>query len=791
MAKGTIAVIHKHGQSGHIEPEGGGERVYFRVQWVKNAPPGGLTEGMAVEFESKPGQAGKGPQTAWVKYAGKGETQGLESGAAGRTGSTKDGYRFFNPYNFVRPLNRGQAVPDNPDTQLMLRCTPPPHDRWVGLTGRVACRLTAATPLFVSDSDYAYQPADKKDKHHTYQFFKYDFGAGEEAALPASSLRGMVRSVFEAATNSCMAHFDYGARLSYHLEASEALKLTPARVEKTEDGRWQLRLLPGNAQLKIGNRPDELYAGRVERYDPLQRRPPRRRPGQPAPKPRPFQEVPLNGLKHGDKCYALARRLKFPPVWNVIKLSKDRAGLQARSSEEKILEGYLCLNNQNIENKRFERFFFYDHQPPEQAQVIPLNEEVRSRYADLIRDYQLRHAKDVEKLGKKQASIVDHEAKRAAFSRFIVQGPQKARDGDLVYAMLSGSPRNPTIHYIVPVAIPRVGYDRKVYELLLDHLHKCDHVDHLCPACRTFGWTYGRPGDTSDGPQRDAITAYAGRVRFGHGRLTKAVQPMPPVSLSILSSPKPTTFRFYLMNKREGRPKPGQYDAAAGYDNRDNILRGRKVYRHQGHDRHYWHTENGEHRHVGKNSDQNRTAYDPLPPETQFTFTVDFENLASAELGALLWSLQLEDDLYHRLGFGKPLGFGSVQIAVESVELLEPAARYQIEASANTLSSGWSEMPADVWQQLITRFQEALSQTHNSDSFNRLPNIRDLQTLLSKPKIDLPIHYPRPTQERDKEGKNYEWFMGNNRNRDLRLVLPLPEEDEGLPLIDKTGQKIS
>ena len=55
----------------------------------------------------------------------------------------------------------------------------------------------------------------------------------------------------------------------------------------------------------------------------------------------------------------------------------------------------------------------------------------------------------------------------------------------------------------------------------------------------------------------------------------------------------------------------------------------------------------------GKQDGQNRTVTDVLDKDNTFTFTVDFENLAPVELGALLWALEL-DECHHRLGFAKP-----------------------------------------------------------------------------------------------------------------------------------------
>jgi CRISPR-associated protein (TIGR03986 family) len=702
-------------------------------------------------------------------------------------------YRFLNPYNFVR-WSRLPQIFDDADTPLLARCEPPPHDRYVGLSGKIVCQLEAVSPLFISDSELL-EPSqrDKEQGHKTFRFFHYDFGTGEEPALPASSLRGMIRSAFEAVTNSCYAHFDYGAHLTYHLPAAEALKLVPGRVEKDAQGRWQLRLLPGTARIAINDRPhDKLYAARVLRYDALASG--RRKLNQPAGRQQAAQApVALNSLKHGDRCYALAKSLQFPPVWNIRALAADRSQLPPGEPDEMILEGYLCINNQNIEAKRFERFFFRDSKNATGAVVVPLTEAVRAKYKDLIADYQERH-KDTIKKWEKDGFRPDKpriERKEAAFSRFVIGGSPEAKDGDLAYAMLSGSAQSPQVEYIVPVAVSRVGYERKVAQLLPRHLWKCEEYDQLCPACRTFGWVYGREDLPDARPDKQA--AYAGRIRIEHGRLIESqrAQPpiMPPTTLAILSSPKPTTTRFYLKPSKTS-PQKGLNDFQAGYDNPDNVLRGRKFYRHHGHagSRQYWSDAAREYRIIerpnhAERSDQNRTVHDALVPGAKFEFTMRFENLAPVELGALLWTLEMNGAQYHRLGFGKPLGFGSVKISIAAsdVYLLEPQSRY-----GDLLNRG--EQPSSLNERAdwVACFKAAMGRAYEA-TLEELPHIKDMLLLLSDPQPNLPIHYPRTEAKPVEEGKNFEWFMGNNRNRDARYPLEMPGEEIGLPLIDKSG----
>jgi len=96
------------------------------------------------------------------------------------------------PYVFVRLPNR------EPD-----RKPPLLHHRYDehGLSGQLACRLTAKTPLFV------YDPAFARDARRGHE--RADFPVRNRiAVIPGSSLKGVIRSVAEAVEPSCFTLFD-------------------------------------------------------------------------------------------------------------------------------------------------------------------------------------------------------------------------------------------------------------------------------------------------------------------------------------------------------------------------------------------------------------------------------------------------------------------------------------------------------------------------------------------------------------------------------------------------------
>ena len=808
MKQGKIKYINFERNYGFIETDQG-EQVHFRFEAVqKSTRWESLHVGLSVEVEAIQGDRGL---SARKVYAGERPQENSSNWPP------EHGYRFMNPYNFVRFLDLKNSGRDTESMKLLGKCAPPTHDRWSNLSGRIECLVTVKTPLFISSG----QP-DAKDWHHPiFSFVKKN----DEKYIPASSLRGPVRSVFEAVTNSCFSSFSGEKRLSYRLDPKLAGFLVPARLEKL-NGQWQLRLLTGTAELSIQEKPRELYPASVRLYKPM-------RSSSRNPHAVPPPEVDLSPLKallelgetyhqparfHREVCFAVLMRLKFPPSWRVVAVStnkeeaeqwiaKNKNAFDARA-DLRVANGVLCITNQNIDNKASERFFFQSGK----ARIIKLPGEnknappqVLQNYQDLLEDYHERHAKDVKERRELHPNQPLHKPLLrdtvesrfigdAGFSRFILEDPggnrwEEKRNGEVVYAYLDNDPDKGLYpRFLAPVSIPRVTYDHTIGDLLPKGLHRCESADRLCPACRTFGWVRATRGG--------AAQAYRGRVRFTDAKHTLR-KPYPrPLTLAILGSPKPTTTRFYLTGP-DGQPRAGRSDHLVGYDGNggNNRLRGRKFYRHHLPDPRFSEAQLDS---KGKTkSNQNRTITDAEDEGAQFTFTVHFENLAAEELGALLWSLELGERGYHRLGFGKPLGLGSVEIQARKVEQMDPQERYRsLEPNA-----GWKDVTASKagW---VKAFQEAMARRYSppgeveraaktqnpnwEELFLALPNLMDLLAILGKQEPSLPVHYPRSSALTQETKGSFEWFVGNKRREQLELSLPT--QDRGLPLINKKGE---
>jgi hypothetical protein len=92
------------------------------------------------------------------------------------------------PYRFV---DIASLTPED-------RTKPPGHDRYTGLSGRLEATLAVVTPLHVGSG--ALEMRDDR----RYPLVRGMTRSNERIVVPASTLKGMVRSVVEAVTPSCV-----------------------------------------------------------------------------------------------------------------------------------------------------------------------------------------------------------------------------------------------------------------------------------------------------------------------------------------------------------------------------------------------------------------------------------------------------------------------------------------------------------------------------------------------------------------------------------------------------------
>lgn len=699
---------------------------------------------------------------------------------------------FHNPYNFVPAPPRDVADADLGDG------AGPGHgrylpDRW---SGTVHVRLTAVTPLLLPDAAKAEEAANG---HQTHPLRIDEEG---RPVIAPTSLKGVLRSAFEAVTNSRFGVFvDHDDRLAYRQTTRAGLEMVPARV--SDDGE-HVELLPGTNRPRAGAlaRRDVQHAAWLPAY-PDHRALPYESGGMP---------------DHGDEVVALVRRARHRrefEYWEVRRLA--RAGTDAAEAlraaapdqVERIVRGWVCRTGRNIGNKHDERVFFDGGA----GTALRLTDELRRQWKNVVNDYRAAHQKkDIwHRRGAQNqpGAYLGREPGKTAWSRHLYEDDAKSLGGgSLCYARLTDHGGSLDVESLFPVMIGRELYPASPAELLHESLHPAGRPDSLSPADRVFGWT----APSGEG-------SYRGHVRVHDVRLDAGQEPADVVQdfgreglpLAILSSPKPQQARFYAAADQHGTPLPPGQRGRQGYRHGEG-LRGRKVYLHQaGLPEGHWdgalrkdtqravdgrHPEYRRPREPGgkeQRDDQNRSVTGWVRPGAMFGATIEVTNLSDVELGALIWLLDLPDGAHHRLGGGKPLGFGSVRVSLdtERTHLLRGTS---IAESYRALEDP-AERPSEDASQAVHAFQSAVERVSGVSRFEDAPWVAAFLAAACGPAGNEPIHYPRARQTRGTgpvpphpEGKAYEWFVENDRiGRDEGPAVALPPltSGAGLPMLER------
>ena len=724
---------------------------------------------LEVEFEEENNQVRKLREKgkSWTTKSGKKTESGDSKSAQGKN-------NFHNPYNFIPALDR------KTDDEKLGDCRKPVGhgcyhlDRW---TGRIAVKLTTVTPLLIPDASEMRH--DDESQHSTYPL---RLGTDGKPYLPPTSLKGMLRSAYEAVTNSRLSvFFKHDRRLAYRMSAKRGTISKPARVEKRGNHLY-LRILEDSSC--VGG------AAKLPRYDKKGRAPDK------GERRKALKYQSTNQLpQHGDSVCVQLSKGKVTQIepW-------DSPNLPGGNWKR----GWACVTGANIGGKEHERVFIDNGDEI----ALEVNKNMIQLWEDLIADYQKTHEKELQerkKKGQSPSEYLGQDPGQTAWSRHVYdKNILDFKDGTLCYVELEDDADLQNLHHsdivaLQPVTISRRLYDTEPEKLLPKSLHPAQTKQELSPADRVFGWV----NQNGQGSYKGNLRVHSVECQTSKSEAISEFGDL-GVPLAILGEPKPAQTRFYCAEDKEGTPiKQGQ-SKEYGYSSKKRGVRGRKAYpHHRDLPDGYWNKPTRDRTQVEMNGhyqeyrrpkgekerdSQNRSITAWVNPGTEFTFDIDVTNLSDVELGALLWLLSLPDSHYHRLGGGKPLGFGSVKVEInENSSDLRLGEDWQ--KFYRTLKITEIEKKQD-YPNCVTEYKKAIEDLYGKGrSFESISFISAFCTAAAGFDDGHPIHYPRISQTIDPEGNNYKWFT-NNEGGD-QWGLPSLERDHGLPLKSRTQEKQS
>jgi CRISPR-associated protein (TIGR03986 family) len=722
----------------------------------------------------------------------------------GGKGSRKLG-DFHNPYNFVPALPRGRVEGELGDR------LPTYHDRYAEKhwSGHLQISLTTQTPLIIP----AASPEIGDNDHPTYSMRQL---SNDQPYLPPTSLKGMLRSAYEMITNSRLSIFGkHDERLAYRAAAQVKI-IYPAIVEVSEDGSKHLRIMSSNSVVS--------YVGRLPRYRNMSNA-----------KDKGESSFALSYHKsndlpqHGDKVWVrlnpdnscvsdlpekVKKYLSETLMPNVVTRIQKRGSESQSPGEGNWYRGWVCITGANINGKIYERVFIEGNDD----QKITLTPEIEALWKELIKNYSSANKKKIEKREEQNYTPQDYLGDKigeTAFSRHLCLDLDLMLDfghESLCYVeMEKETPTNNNkITAILPVTISRRLYSVSPISLLDESLQPALDRKYLSPADRVFGWV-----------NKDGDGSYRGNLRIHsiHCTTDNPIQSLGAgLPLAILGQPQEQQARFYAAKDQKGTPLDDGTRKDIGYQPGQG-LRGRKIYpHHQGLPENYWQNHSveqlperpriierpkikGENTQFKKEEDnntihseyrrpkkdgqeqkdnQNRSITSWVKPGVTFEFRIDVTNLSSIELGALLWLLSLPENHYHRLGYGKPLGFGSATLLIDWA------------SSDLRLGEDWQKFYGSLltfltptacnYEQLITEFQSAVAKNYAPGNFDQVSFVKAFLQAAHGFDDGKPIHYPRVTPNPHPDGESFKWFTANETpNKDRQYSLGSLVDDPGLP----------
>jgi CRISPR-associated protein (TIGR03986 family) len=548
------------------------------------------------------------------------------------------------PYNFV--TLPAEAIPGDERAARSL-------DRYEGHTGRFVCTLRTWSPLYVrgmmTESEYreyghkAFADLSDAQKNARAKFFE---NARRQPQIPASSLRGMLRNIFEIVSYGKMSRVS-PRRLAYRSFGSDKLKTEYMAKIKTRGagGKEQMAVLGGYLR-KVGGdwfiQPAKEINGTTfcrVKYSVLNK----------------LEGKKIENTRNAHWLYFEAGPLEYHQEIYMMMSYATRVSTTSGGG----LHRGAHVKTGDMHSKRSDAIIF---EPDGTKPYLPLAYEgtvliggvKESRKFNVVEDY--------------RAQISEEQKDRLGTDGAL-------NDGQPVFYLLREKDpvtgvRN--VEIFGHSMMLRLVYPRSLSDMVPKHLRSDDLLD--IPDA-VFGFVKPDPS------RRGKDVNGSGRLSFSPARLTQTpsggtVQPFSP---QILSSPKPTTFQHYLM-----QDAPDDKGNLKTYLDAQTTARGHKL---------YWHKDEikiSDLRVRPGSSDSQLTRIVPMGVGAQFEFTIDFENLSDVELGALAWTLELagrDSDRRFKLGMGKPLGMGAVSIDAR-IELEDRSTRYEQLLAEGSWSTG-------------------------------------------------------------------------------------------------------
>ena len=501
---------------------------------------------------------------------------------------------FVNPYNFIDvDLNKTTKVSIAESEDI--------------ISGYLDCNVACKTHLLIPE----HVENENDTSEHKYKEFMHisDSKGEKKYFIPGSSLRGVIRNVYETITDSCFSTLNNSKMLS----SRTTIPSKPGLLVKEND-EW--RLYTANQYNIDVSVPDPDDKGNVS--------------------------IKIKGDTIFPGSAVSFSKYYHKGDGNIKECDINRADISEVIKERNGTMGFLVIGGEpRISKEHYTKVFTFKER--QSTIVIKEGDKYWDSLFNTIKDYCDEKSNQKYYAGKKAKGGRHHGYKYLEKS---------VKEGVIPVWINKGKDNNSKQFYLQPACIGRRTY-YKTFEKLMKEKKPCELVrkkkgweneKQLCSACKLFGTV-----------KQDAIGS---RLRFTDAGMINGKVSDSFKTLSILSGPKPTFLPFYA------KIKNGSGDISfEGYDNDQVSIKGRKY---------YLHSDDFENLNKDVPQSNQNISAKLAEKNSEFRFRIYFEKITKTDLFKLMWAVNLgENDkagkYCHKIGHGKPIGLGSVKITVEKI----------------------------------------------------------------------------------------------------------------------------
>ncbi len=586
---------------------------------------------------------------------------------------------------------------------------PPVQDRYYSerTTGYIDCELETLTPIYIRDTLTQDDVKEGKKSKNNSDFFS----PAKRIRIPGSSLRGMIRNLIEIAS--------YGKFVSF------------------EDKRLFFRAVADTSSL--GQAYKNVMVDEANNY---------------------FPKIKAGILKKVNQSYVIYPSKNLPEGSNstqIYRINFDK--------KSKIVDG---TKNFTVPNFEFREIYF---QP---VSLQDHTHERRDRRKNTTVLYKLRYAKLTSVSDRKDQNhptkgyiIASGEFGNKKHMHWVINEPgtdsikidenvieeyrnDSSRNGHDLLEDLKEYPNEVPCFYITDgtkiTSFGHTGMFRLAYKLTIG-----EHIPKELRAETKIDFVEAIFGKAAEKDKK----SFSGRVFFEDALLTNQNEKliMEECIPETLSSPKPTTFQHYLEQDSDNIKNLKHY-------NSDTNIRGYKL---------YWHKSEIKWKKPNEFNENIDTKIKPIKKDTKFKFRIRFENLSQIELGVLLFALKLPPGCAHKIGMGKPIGLGSVEIT-PALFITDREKRYSALFENNEWALSEVQKENKYIENIMASFEKYILDKIQKDDENNptalwdTPRLKQLKLLLDVKK----------GKQLEKDGKIGYMSIEPNEFKD-RKVLPIPE----------------